>query len=164
MDPTYRAYNTHVPSYLQGRPRNVIIHCLVREEKAKKKFSPEDITSADKETGIFSVRGKSGYIHTVDFGTQTGKPNCTCQDWAKNNLPCKHFFLIFITTDEWGWSLNGQLVSYARRTWSPLLQVRVNYGVKFNDVRICCCRLLTDGACVYNYKFIFHDKDTYTIM
>ena len=36
MDPTYRAYNTHVPSYLQGRPRNVIIHCLVREEKAKK--------------------------------------------------------------------------------------------------------------------------------
>ena len=94
MDPTYRAYNTHVPSYLQGRPRNVIIHCLVREEKAKKKFSPEDITSADKETGIFSVRGKSGYIHTVDFGTQTGKPNCTCQDWAKNNLPCKHFFLI----------------------------------------------------------------------
>ena len=104
MDPTYRAYNTHVPSYLQGRPRNVIIHCLVREEKALKKFSPEDITSADKETGIFSVRGKSGYIHTVDFGTQTGKPNCTCQDWAKNNLPCKHFFLIFITTDEWGWS------------------------------------------------------------
>ena len=82
MDPTYRAYNTHVPSYLQGCPRNVIIHCLVREEKAK----------------------KNSHLKTVDFGTQAGKPNCTCQDWAKNNLPCKHFFLIFITTDEWGWS------------------------------------------------------------
>ena len=35
MDPTYRAYTTHVPSYLQGRPRNVIIHCLEREERAR---------------------------------------------------------------------------------------------------------------------------------
>ena len=104
MDPTYRAYTTHVPGYLQGRPRNVITHCLAREEKARKKFSPEDITSADKETGIFSVRGKSGYIHTVDFGRQTGHPNCTCQDWARNNLPCKHFFVIFININGWGWS------------------------------------------------------------
>jgi hypothetical protein len=103
MDPTYRAYTTHVPSYLQGRPRNVIIHCLEREERARKTLSPADITDVDSENGIFSVRGKS-YIHTVDFGSKTGKPSCTCQDWARNNIPCKHFFLVFINKGGWGWS------------------------------------------------------------
>lgn len=101
MDPTYRAYTTHVPSYLQGRPRNVIIHCLEREERARKTLSPEDIVDMDSENGIFSVRGKSGHIHTVDFGS---KPSCTCQDWARNNIPCKHFFLVFINKGGWGWS------------------------------------------------------------
>ena len=28
MDSTYRAYNTHVPSYLQGRLKKIILHCL----------------------------------------------------------------------------------------------------------------------------------------
>ena len=104
MDPTYRGYTSHVPSYVQGRPRNVIIHCLEREEKARKTLSPEDITDTDSDNGIFSVRGKSGYTHTVDFGSQTGRPSCTCQDWARNNIPCKHFFLVFINKGAWGWS------------------------------------------------------------
>ena len=104
MDPTYRAYTTHVPSYLQGRPRSVIIHCLEREERARKTLSPEDIMDVDTENGIFSVPGKSGYIHTLDFGIKSGKPSCTCQDWARNNIPCKHFFIVFINKGGWGWS------------------------------------------------------------
>ena len=106
MDPTYRAYNTHVPSYLQGRPRNVIIHCLVREEKAKK--------NSHLKTSHQQIRKLVSSLFVANQGTSTqltlelklGKPNCTCQDWAKNNLPCKQFFLIFITTDEWGWSFS----------------------------------------------------------
>ena len=94
MDPTYRAYTTHAPSYLQGRPRNAIIHCLEREERARKTLSPADITDVDSENGIFSIRGKSGYIHTVDFGSTTGKPSCTYQDWVRNNIPCKHLYLL----------------------------------------------------------------------
>ena len=77
MDPTYRGYTSHVPSYLQGHPRNVIIHCLEREEKARKTLSPhclereekarKTLSPHDSDNGIFSVRGKSGYTHTVDF-------------------------------------------------------------------------------------------------
>lgn len=103
MDPTYRAYTTQVPGYLQGRPRNVILHCLAREEKARRTFTPNDVTDSDTDNGIFSVRGKAGYIHTVDFGMTTGKPSCTCHDWTRNNIPCKHFFLVFITQGGWGW-------------------------------------------------------------
>ena len=56
MDPTYRAYTTHVPSYLQGRQRNVILHCLAREEKARKTFSHNDITDTDKKRKVSTLR------------------------------------------------------------------------------------------------------------
>ena len=104
MDPTYRAYTSSLPSYLQGRPRTVVLHCLAREEKARKTLSPNHVSYTDSENGLFRVCGKSGYTHTIDFGKQTGKPSCTCQDWIKNNIPCKHFFLIFQTKEGWGWS------------------------------------------------------------
>ena len=32
----YRTYKSFVPSYLQGRPRSVILHCLERRSKALK--------------------------------------------------------------------------------------------------------------------------------
>lgn len=104
MDPTYRAYNSEVPIYLQGRPKSIIIHCLAREEKARKTFSEDDICESDEDMGIFIINGKSGAKHTVSFGKESGKPNCTCQDWIRHNVPCKHFFLIFITKIKWGWN------------------------------------------------------------
>jgi len=53
MDPSYRAYNTHIPPYLRGQPRNIILHCLGHEEKARKVLSSKDILEADEERGIF---------------------------------------------------------------------------------------------------------------
>ena len=53
MDPTYRAYNSHVPNYLQGHPKKVILHCLGREEKARRQLSEKDLLKADKENGVF---------------------------------------------------------------------------------------------------------------
>ena len=44
------------------------MHCLTREEKARKKLSEDDILEADEDEGIFSVRGKSGNTHRVSFG------------------------------------------------------------------------------------------------
>ena len=92
MDPSYRAYNTHIPPYLRGWPRNIILHCLGCEEKARKVLSSKNILKSDKEKGIFLVCGESGCTYTIDFGKESGKPSCTCQDWMTNNIPCKHFF------------------------------------------------------------------------
>ena len=71
----------------------MIIHCLEREEKARKTLSPVDIIDTDNDNGIFSVRGKLGYTYTVDFGNQTGKPSCTCQDWTRKISHVNTFFL-----------------------------------------------------------------------
>ena len=104
MDATYRAYSTKVPIYLHGCPKKVIMHCLTREEKARKKLSEDDILEADEDEGIFSVRGKSGNTYRVSFGKRSGIPSCTCQDWIRYRVPCKHFFLLFITQTKWGWN------------------------------------------------------------
>ena len=103
MDSTYRAYSNHVPSYLQGRPKKVILHCLGREEKARKQFSEKDILESDEQDGVFLIQGNSG-TYTVDFGKKTSVPSCTCQDWIAHNIPCKHFFLVFISKCNWGWN------------------------------------------------------------
>ena len=94
----YRTYKSFVPSYLQGRPRSVILHCLERRSKALKYIS-SDVTVLDEATGKFEVKGSSKKHHTVFFED----PSCTCRDWTEWNLPCKHFFCIFELYPQWNW-------------------------------------------------------------
>ena len=102
MLPTYRAYNSFVPPYLHGRPRQVIIHCLERKSNCQK-YNEEDITVQDAVNGVFKVMGSSGKPYTVDFGKTINKPSCSCLDWIKWQIPCKHFFSIFRLVPEWSW-------------------------------------------------------------
>ena len=88
-----RICNDFVPSYLHGRPRQVILHCLDRKSSSHK-FQEDDIVTVSGKAGEFTVQGKKR-VHTVDFGTSSGMPSCTCLDWTKNQLPCKHFFAVF---------------------------------------------------------------------
>ena len=88
--------------YLHGRPRQVILHCLDRKSSSHK-FQEDDIVNVSGKAGEFTVQGKKR-VHTVDFGTSSGMPSCTCPDWTKNQLPCKHFFAVFKHKKEWSWN------------------------------------------------------------
>ncbi|XP_065886945.1 uncharacterized protein [Dysidea avara] len=94
----YGTYKSFVPSYLQARPRSVILHCLERHSKALKYIS-SDVTVFDETTGKFEVKGSSEKRHTVFLED----PSCTCRDWTEWNLPCKHFFCIFVLYPQWNW-------------------------------------------------------------
>ena len=94
----YRAYSMDIPAYLQGRPRSVILHCLQRKAKCHK-FTAEDIKKIDDD-GIFEVYKTGGGKHRVNFST----PECTCKDWIRHHIPCKHFFAIFEQCPGWDWS------------------------------------------------------------
>ena len=61
--------------------------------------SEEDIKKIDDD-GIFEVYKAGGGKHTVSFST----PECTCKDWIRHHIPCKHFFAIFEHFPGWGWS------------------------------------------------------------
>ena len=98
----YRAYSPSVPSYLHGRPHSVITHCLHRKAKANK-YTTEDVTKVDD--GVFQVTKPKGGSHTVTFCSDSGSPSCTCKDWKRHHIPCKHFFCVFnFYPDNWDWS------------------------------------------------------------
>ena len=61
----YRSYNpTVVPSYLQGRPKSTVLHCLHRIASSNK---ITDCMIKIIDEGRFEVLGKHK-LHTVDFG------------------------------------------------------------------------------------------------
>lgn len=69
------------------------------------KILPGHVHDIDAAAGIFEVEKTSGGRHTVDFGTTDPNemPSCTCKDWVRYHLPCKHFFSIFTNRQDWGW-------------------------------------------------------------
>ena len=101
-----------VPSYLQEKPKQTILHCLHREASSNK-FMKEDVTQI--HMGKFEVKGKKG-SYKVSFGDEFHDPKCTCKDWLTFHLPCKHFFAIFHHFLEWDW---GKLLK--RYLTSPYL-------------------------------------------
>ena len=108
----YRTYiHSVVSTYLQGKPRSTILHCLHRKASSNK-FCCNDIHDVDRQVGIFEVKGKN-QTYKVDFGTSTGTPSCTCRDWQTRHLPCKHF------SEQWRLDL-GQ-------TFWCLLELRVSF-------------------------------------
>ena len=97
QSPHYRSYNDTIPTYLHGRPRNVILHCLDRKGSSNK-FTLEDIEDVNAQ-GVFAVHSSKGKVYTVNFGTNSKDkmPNCTCADWRTHHIPCKHFLPYFST-------------------------------------------------------------------
>ena len=82
----YRVPANVVPSYLKGRPRTLIKHCLVRKTKSNK-FTHDSIHQNDTP-GSFDIIKDSGAKHTVSFALESDDqmPSCTCKDWAKAEI------------------------------------------------------------------------------
>ena len=100
----YRKYNDFVPEYLRGRPRSVILHCLNRKLRSSD-YAREDLSMKTTE-GVFVIKKKDGNQHLVSFGRDSLDllPSCSCKDWIRWHLPCKHFFTIFRLMEGWGWN------------------------------------------------------------
>ena len=105
-----RKYKDYVPSYLQNRPRVVILHCLDRKASSAR-FTVDDIIVTDNEKGSFEVYNAKKNAYAVDFSV----PSCSCPDWTEHHYPCKHFFAIFRFHSKWNWeALPQEYVSTPR--------------------------------------------------
>lgn len=102
MTTDYRQYKSFVPDYLHNRPRSVIKHCLERKSNGQK-YAKEDVSCIDNIQGKFQVKG-SVNTHSIDFGKESHEPSCTCKDWLKWKIPCKHFFGVFKHYPKWNWN------------------------------------------------------------
>ena len=65
----YRVPANVVPSYLKGRPRTLIKHCLVRKTKSNK-FTHDSIHQNDTP-GSFDIIKDSGAKHIVSFALES---------------------------------------------------------------------------------------------
>ena len=50
--------------------------------------------------GSFEVHKTGTEKYVLNFQ----KPECTCKDWARHQIPCKHFFAVFQHFPNWNWS------------------------------------------------------------
>ena len=98
----YRSYKKFVPTYLHDRPHSVILHCLERKSKSAK-YAVDSVHDVDPDLGIFKIEKDEKTRYTVKFGTSDDMPSCTCKDWLRYHIPCKHFFAIFTHRPNWSW-------------------------------------------------------------
>ena len=100
----YRKYKSIVPEYLQDRPWSTILHCLERKSKSCK-HTKDEVLPTDMVQGIFQIKKSESKTYTVSFGFNTNDkmPFCSCPDWIKWHLPCKHFFAVFSLYPSWDW-------------------------------------------------------------
>ena len=137
----YRSYNPTVPSYLQGRPKSTVLHCLHRKASSNK---ITDCMIKIIDEGTFEVLGKHKH-HTVDFGVTSSTPTCTCKDWETYKIPCKHYFAIFNWFPEWGWEKLPQ--SYQNSPYLHLDDEAVTTYLQCqHDVSIEDAHQLTSGT------------------
>ena len=97
-------FKTFVLTYLHNRPRGINFHCLDRKSRSVK-YAAESVHDVNKEQGIFEVEKAAEGRHTVNFGIDTHDkmPSCTCRDWQRHHVPCKHFFAVFQHRSDWPW-------------------------------------------------------------
>ena len=61
-----------------------------------------DVHCIDLDRGVFKIR--SSRDNMVINSVQLQTPSCTCEAWRKTNFPCKNFYAVFNTFDEWDFS------------------------------------------------------------
>ena len=100
---SYRAYNQDIPAFLLNRPRELVMHCMMRLD-AGKSIPKSNILLIDPKNGCFQVQSQSrNQTYNLNFGSRSSMPHCDCLDWRNNYLPCKHFLSIFYQFPKWNW-------------------------------------------------------------
>ena len=87
-----------VPKFLQNRPCELVKFLLERSQRVLTRM-----TESVKETvnGVFRVLSDDPGIsnkekeYTLVFGDQETFCSCTCRDFRRTQLLCKHFFAVF---------------------------------------------------------------------
>ena len=91
----YRSYHPKVVEWdLLDKPMKYVKHCLERITKVEQ-INSNDIQVIETNR-LFKVKSCSkNTFHQLDLGNKCSFPTCTCHDWKKHLMPCKHFLPLF---------------------------------------------------------------------
>lgn len=87
-----KKYSAHIPEFLSNRPKFFLEHCMKRIPPKCQYLPITAITSLPN--GEFCVPRSNGEnFYLLDL--ERRMPSCSCLDWSKYHLPCKHMLSIF---------------------------------------------------------------------
>lgn len=96
----YRKYKQELPPFLKNRPREFLLHMLKRWFSS---LDEDNISCLNMDTGIFLVKSESIPEKSYHVNVGSDCPSCTCEDWYKLLLPCKHMCVILRCITAWKW-------------------------------------------------------------
>eukprot|EP00794_Sanderia_malayensis_P004285 gene4285-4854_t len=88
-------YSSSFRTYLPNRPRSFVTHCMQKLGAGKR--IPASYVQEISD-GIVQVKGSNvqdNQMYAVNFAT-SALPNCECEGWQRNYLPCKHMFAAIV--------------------------------------------------------------------
>ena len=96
-----------IPAFLHNKPCRFVEHCLKRIPPHVNCILPGNITGmGEKKYSVLSVDSGNKYAVTITDEQQT----CSCVDYSRNHLPCKHMLAVF--SEASGCSWNGPPEGY----------------------------------------------------
>ena len=105
----YRSYHQKVVEWdLMDKPKKYVKHRLGRTSNVEQ-IGSNDIQVIERNR-LFKVKSSSKEIfHQLDLGDKYSFPTCTCHDWKKHLMPCKHFLALFENKTEISWNSFGDI-------------------------------------------------------
>ena len=101
---------------MHDKPEKFTKHCVDRLSSANT-IKRKDISGSDRD--LFLVNSSVQDVkYTVSLGDDISFPNCTCEDWRKTLMPCKHMLAVISLVDGFEWTS----ISLKYRN-SPFLQL-----------------------------------------
>ena len=95
-----KAYHSSIPSFLKNKPRMLVDHCLKRIPPHVQPIPEENIQQ--KSAGKFQLKSVDS-ANTYDIDLCSPCPCCSCYDWQRYHLPCKHMLAVFHHFPSWDW-------------------------------------------------------------
>ena len=93
---------------LLDKPKKYVKHCLERITKVEQIDSNN--VQVIETNSLFKVKSSSKKIfHQLDLGDKCSFPTCTCHDWMKHLMPCKHFLALFEHKSGISWNSLGNV-------------------------------------------------------
>ena len=93
----YKTYAENIPSYLQNRPRSLVTFLLERAQRVSTLMTDSVREQTD---GSFEVSSDDPGInvtnlkYNISFGDNETFCSCSCRDFRRTRLLCKHTFAI----------------------------------------------------------------------
>ncbi|XP_028988455.1 uncharacterized protein si:dkey-31c13.1 [Betta splendens] len=86
-----------LPTFLHNRPSDMVMHI---KDRMAADLGLHQISEVSLGTFKVTTEGDQG-SHVVTLGSNATLPSCSCEDWKRSRLPCKHFCAGFRAGWKW---------------------------------------------------------------